>query len=258
MKLNDIYEKYQDVRIFKSEDINLDYIIWTTIGVYGDQNIKQIFEEKIEDIKALDNTYKDGGYCLWALNKLKADDVRKFCFNREDKGKPIYVLMKYTKSKSAGDKKYMYTSEHFDKEDIESIKKDYPESLNNLHLGKNNIFPCELPHKETIITSNASFGKAFVIEEIGVLDSKINDRQEFLSKFYYNFSNEFANTKIVGNNDSGLLKLAKGNDPKNSFKKLDYNEQVEYYIAKLKPPFFVKLKLDVKADLSPKRDRSNK
>lgn len=95
MKLKDIYDIYQDVRIFKSEYINLDYIIWTTIGIYGDQSIKQIFEEKIEDIKALDNTYKDGGYCLWALNKLKADDVRKFCFNREDKEKPIYVLMKY-------------------------------------------------------------------------------------------------------------------------------------------------------------------
>ena len=230
----------------------------TTIGVYGDQNIEQIFEEKIEDIKALDNAYKDGGYCLWALNKLKADDVRKFCFNSEDKEKHIYVLMKYTKSKSAGDEKEMYTSEYFAEEDIESIKKYYPESLNNLHLGENNIFPYELPHKETIIKSNASFGKAFVIDEIGVLDSKINDIQEFLSKYYYNFTNEFANTRIVGNNDSGLLKLAKENDLKNSFKKLDDTEQVEYYIAKLKPPFFVKLKLDVKADLSPKRDRTNK
>lgn len=258
MKLKDIYEKYQDIRIFKSEDINLDYIIWTTIGVYGDQSIEQIFEEKIEDINALDNAYKDGGYCLWALNKLNADNVRKFCFNCKDMGKPIYLLMKYTKSKSAGDKKEMYTSEHFDKEDIESIKKDYPESLNNLHLGENNIFPYELPHKETIIKSNASFGKAFVIDEIGALDSKINDVQKFLSKFYYNCSNEFADTKIGGNNDSGLLKLVKGNDPKNLFEKLDDTEQVEYYIAKLKPPFFVKLKLDVKADLSPKRDRFNK
>lgn len=42
---------YQDVSIFKSEDINLDYIIWTTIVIYGDQSIKQIFEERLKILK---------------------------------------------------------------------------------------------------------------------------------------------------------------------------------------------------------------
>lgn len=258
MKLKDIQEKYQDLRIFKSEDINLDYIIWTTIGIYGDQSIEQIFEEKIKDIKALDKVYKDGGYCLWALNKLKSKTVREFCFNREDKEKPIYVLMKYTKNKSAGDNKEMYASEYFEKDDIEAIKDNYPESLINLHLGENYLFPSELPHKETIIKSKASFGKAFVIDELGVLDSKITNIQNFLSSFEYNSSKELASKKIIGHCDSGLLKLVNKNAQNIFFEKLDDTEDIQFYIAKLKAPYFVEIELYGEPTLRPDRDRINK
>lgn len=254
MKLIEIKEKYPDFNIYELEKMPLKQLIWTSIGVYGDQSIEEIFEEKIEDIKALNETYKDGGYCLWALNRFNSEKFRDFCYSRENADEPIYVLMKYTESSNAKDGE-MFTSEHFDETDIQSITAKYPDDICKLHIGDNHSFPKALPHKETIKPSNLSTGRAFIIDEFGILDSTFVDHKDFLSHYINKQSNKNAIKSIVGQNDSGLLAQKKEFDIKNIAQKLNDTDDVKFYVARLKAPYFVEIKLEELHSSTPDRNR---
>lgn len=256
MKLSEVKSSYPELKIYKLNKLPIESIVWTSIGAYGDQSIEEILKEKIEDISEVNKAYDDGGYCLWALNKFKTENVREFCYTRNDTNKPIYVFMKYTVSENA-DGKTMRCSEHFDGDDINTISKKHEKDLYNLHADADNMFPTELPHKETILSSISHFGKALIIDELGVLDSKIVDINVFLSNYINKQTGENADISIRGHNDSGLLSLKNEIDIEKYCKKLDNSDEIKYYIARLKPPYFVKLKLEDGCNTLPNRNRDN-
>lgn len=224
MTIKEIRERFPDINICGLTEEPLKNVIWTTIGVYGDQTIEDILKEKLSDINALNTAYNDGGYCLWALNKFKAEDVRKFCYTRQDKDTSIYVIMKITSSKNAKRKKGdMKSSERFEAKDIKNIGDTYSVDVKKqLHVEEGLEFPKELPHRETILKGNANFGKAFIVDGLGVLNSHL-EAKKFLSK-YKTFNGKNALDSIKGQNDSGLLSLAIHYNFSELSSKLDENE----------------------------------
>lgn len=255
--------------------INLDYMIFTTIGSYMDQDIYEIFKEKFEDLNS-------NGYCLWAVNKMNAATVRKFCREQGEKEekRPIYVMMWYTGSKDKKSKliddlgrfkemdKYdeileelkenfvqearkTYNGyESFRAEDIQAIEKENKLELKNLKLEEDYKFPSSLPHIETGKKSG-NYGKAFVIDEFGILKQNIN-KEEFLDH-YMGYSMKNYGTKkavdVLMPWSEKLHKRMKGcqNDTL-CMKKCDENSvsaeefpYTNFVIARLLPPYFVEL-----------------
>lgn len=265
-----LYSLYDDS---DCEKINLDYTIFTTIGSYLDQDIYEIFKEKFEDLNS-------NGYCLWALNKLNAKTVRKFC--REQKGKPIYVIMWYTTSKDRlselieklggfksengyedvlGKLKQYFIQEarenyigyeHFREKDIREIEKENQTELKNLKMEENYRFPTSLPHIETG-RKKWSFGEAFVIDEFGVLKQNIN-KEEFLDQYegytkgnYGTKEKKAIDILMPWSEKKQGRKMGCQNDSLCMKKYKDGNVSKEdspyinFVVARLLPPYFVEL-----------------
>lgn len=256
----------------KYKMINLDQVIFTTIGSYLDQDIYEILTEKFEDISSNE-------YCLWALNKMDASTVRKFCRESE---KPVYVIMWYTESISKqrkiieildklGDDLENYKErvieeikesynfyEYFLEKDIKAIKKEIGSEYTNLKEEDGYAFPSSLPHKETGQNGRINYGRAFVIDEFGVLKQNIN-KERFL-ELYMGYSKQSNGTKLAI--DSLMPKISGTEERRNgcqcdtlcmkkrqcsnkdeekafSFEEYPYTN---FIVARLRPPYFVKLK----------------
>lgn len=230
-----------DISLF---DVPVKKMIFNKIGEYLDQDIFEILKEKQEDINSC-------GYCVWSLDKLNTETVRKFC-----DGEDVYVIMRYTDNPSAirkyNDTKSIVTADHFLKKDVLKMKKTGFNPELELGISEENdyAFPESLENYETCIKSKVSYARAFVIERFYRLRENF-DEKTFL-KYYnaYNKGNECKDAllSIKGQNDTSCIQIKDINYREKMLadvcNKSANNGQSNYILAKLKRPYFVKLRKD--------------
>lgn len=237
------------LKIISLDEISLERTIFTKVGHYLDQTIYDILGEKLSDISS-------NGYCVWALNKLNAETVRYFCSDRE-----IYVFMKYTSSPSkkispySSPEKEMVTSDTFYADDIKNMLANNLDPISNLNIRYDYKFPPSLKHRETCTLNKYDYTKAFIIEDIFLL--KENFPEEIFLNHYYALPADYwkntcnkkeAITSVKKSSDTSCLQLKDSITPHElicTLKSYSANEnETNYLIAKLKKPYFVKLKKD--------------
>lgn len=259
---------------------SLDRIIFTKIGEYLDQSMLEILEEKLQDIHengycfwALNkmNTETVRYFCS---HNDKDDE-----WHDQD----IYVIMKYTDSPSeikkrcdqakildchsASDTEGITTSDRVYGGDIREMELEGFKPVESLRLEKTDCadmqFPATLRHRETCKKDGRcpDYGRAFVVEKLYIL--KENFPEEDLLQFYDVCNSGYykkgksdelkrAVGSIRGQNDTACLRLNSQFKSDDVRKKLggqmvrrdEESYEGNYIVAKLKNPYFVKLRLD--------------
>lgn len=261
---------------------SLDRIIFTKIGEYLDQSMLEILEEKLQDIHengycfwALNkmNTETVRYFCS---HNDKDDEMRD---------KDIYVIMKYTDSPSEikrscdyakrtdcwleSDTKDSTTSDRVYGEDIKEMENEGFNPVESLRLEKTDCadmqFPATLRHRETCKKDGRcpDYGRAFVIEKLYILKENFPEKDllqfyDVCNSWYYKKgkSDEIKRAvgSIRGQNDTACLRLNSQFKSDDVRKKLgrqmvrrdEESYEGNYIVAKLKNPYFVKLRLDTK------------
>ena len=160
----------------------------------------------------------------------------------------------------------MVTSDTFLKSDLVEIEKGGYEPFENLKCSIDGRFPDDLKYRETCHDGKkCGYIKAFIIEEFFLLKENFDERNflRFYNIYTQNNYKKKENCKddalgsIVGQNDTSCIVLKKEFCKEHIIKHIsndtgDNLEDVEtnYIVAKLKKPYFVKLKKD--EDMKPR------